>query len=179
MVKFNRLLKLQLWIVCFKIWQGWLRHADQQPCQIWLRSYRRWRPLPHGGEISGRVPFIIIIIIVFSFLATRTAHTREPIFTHDSSKDVVWRREVTSKQVFFEILTFWGSFSPENPTNLAGIREIPAKMKRLNNPQAVDDRQNMSMKYEYKLGVTLSESVVEKFVRCPLVEDGGEVTIER
>ena len=64
--------------------------------------------------VKYRVPFIIIIIIVFvfSFLATRTAHTREPILTHDTH--VVWRKEVPSKQVFFEILTFWGQF-PRKP----------------------------------------------------------------
>ena len=128
MVKFNRLPKSQLWIVCFQIWQGWLCQADQQPCKILLRSYERWRP--HVVvEYQGRVPFIII----FSFIATRTAQTREPIPTHNSSKDVVWRKEVPSKQEFFEILTLWGSFSPENPTNLADSREIPAEMERSNN----------------------------------------------
>ena len=83
-------------------------------------------------KYQGLVPFIIIILFVFSFLATRTANTREPIFTHDSSKDVVWRKEVPFKQMFFEILTL-GVIFPENLTNLAGSREIPARMKRSNN----------------------------------------------
>ena len=40
-------------------------------------------------KYRGRMPFIINIFFVFSFLALRTAHTREPISTHNSSKDVV------------------------------------------------------------------------------------------
>ena len=40
---------------------------------------------PHrSGEISGSRTFNF-----FSFLATRTAHTREQISTHDSTKDAV------------------------------------------------------------------------------------------
>ena len=38
--------------------------------------------------------------------ATHTAHTREPISTHDSSKDAVWRKEVPSKQVLFRKFDF-------------------------------------------------------------------------
>ena len=84
------------------------------PAKIWSGSYQRWRP--HVAvKYRGRVPFIII----FSFLATRTAHTRVPIFTHDSSKDAVWRKGVP----FFGILTFWRSFSPRTP------QILPAKGK--------------------------------------------------
>ena len=124
---------------------------------------------PHGGEISGSRAFHYYFFCFFSFLATRTAHTREPIFTHISSKDAVWRKERPSKQVFFEILTL-GVIVPENLTNFAGSREIPAKKKRSNNSWAVEDKQNMSMEHGYKLGVTLSESVNRNFVRRPLVE---------
>ena len=78
-------------------------------------------------KYRGRVHFIFFI-----FLATRTAHTREPISMYDSSKDAVRRKEVSSKQVFFGILTL-GAISSENPTNFAHSREIPAKMKKSNN----------------------------------------------
>ena len=42
---------------------------------------------PRGGEISGSRAFNYFF--VFSFLATRTAQTREPISTHDGSKDAI------------------------------------------------------------------------------------------
>ena len=54
---------------------------------------------------------------------------------------------------------------------MVGSREIPAKMKKANDSLAVEDRQNMSMEHDYKLGVTLSESVIENFVRRPLAEE--------
>jgi len=41
---------------------------------------------PRGGEIYGSRAFFIIIF-VFIFLDTQTAYTREPILTHNSSKD--------------------------------------------------------------------------------------------
>ena len=70
---------------------------------------------PRSGEISGSRAFCYYnLFCVFSFLATHTAHTREQISTHDSSKDAVWRKEVPSKQVFLEVLTFWGHF-PRKP----------------------------------------------------------------
>ena len=64
-----------------------------------------------------------------------------------------------------------GVVFPENPKNFAGSREIPAKMKRLDNSEVVEDRQIMSIKPEYKLGVTLSESVVKNFVQRTLAEE--------
>ena len=72
-------------------------------------------------------------------------------------------------QVFFGISTFWGSFSPENPIHFAGSKEIPAKMKKSNNSEAVEDRRNMSMEHEYKLGVTLPDSIIENHAQRPLV----------
>ena len=68
---------------------------------------------PRSGEISGSRAFYYFFVL--SFLATRTAHTREPISTHDSSKDAIWRKKVPSEQVLFEMLTLWGSFSPKTP----------------------------------------------------------------
>ena len=62
----------------------------------------------------GRVPFIIIL---FSFLATQTAHTREPIPTHDSSKNAFQRKEVLSERYasVFRNVDFCGSFSMNIP----------------------------------------------------------------
>jgi len=59
-------------------------------------------------KYTGRVAFFIIIIFVFIFLDTHTAYTREPILTHNSSKDADWLTEVPFKEVFFNIFTFWG-----------------------------------------------------------------------
>ena len=84
MVNFNHSPKSQLWVVWFQIWQGWLCSVDQQPCQVWFGSYQRWRPHVMV-KYTGRVPFIIILLVC-SFLATRTAQTREPIFTHAGVK---------------------------------------------------------------------------------------------
>jgi len=44
-------------------------------------------------------------------------------------------------------------------------------MKRSNNFLAVEVRQKMSMEHDYKLGVNLSESVIENSVWRPLVEE--------
>ena len=65
---------------------------------------------PRSGEISGSRAFIIILIFVFSFLATRTAHTREPISTHDSSKDVAWREKVPLSKCFSKFWLFGRHF---------------------------------------------------------------------
>jgi len=147
MVNFNHSPKSQLWIIWFHILHGWLRPADQHPYQDWLGSCQRGRP--HVVmKYAGRMPFFFFL----SFLATRTGQTREPISTHDSSKDAVWRKEVLSKQVFFEILTL-GVIFPENPTIFAGNRVISAKMKKSNNI-SVENRQNISIEQDYKLWVT-------------------------
>ena len=52
----------------------------------------------------------------FSFLAMHTAHTRESISTHNTSKNAVQRKEVSVLRNF----DFLGAIIPENPTNLAG-----------------------------------------------------------
>lgn len=43
---------------------------------------------PRDGEIKGLCALHYLVVL---FLATRTAHTREPIFTHMGFKDAVWR----------------------------------------------------------------------------------------
>jgi len=66
-------------------------------------------------KYTGRVPILIIIIFVFIFFDTQKAYTHEPILTHNSSKDAEGLKEVPFQQVFFDIFTFWGSFSPKPP----------------------------------------------------------------
>jgi len=65
-------------------------------------------------KYAGRVPFIFFYFFLI-FLDTSTAYTREPILTHNSSKDADLLKEVPFKQVFFDIFTFWGSFSLKTP----------------------------------------------------------------
>ena len=100
----------------------------------------------------------------------RTAYTREPIPTHSSLKDADWLKKVPSRQVVFDIFTFWELLFFQKPQNFAGSREIPAKMKKSNNSLAVEDRQIMSIEHNYKLGVTPSESITENYVRRPEAE---------
>ena len=70
-------------------------------------------------------------------------------------------------RVFFRMLTVLEPFH-SNLTNVAGSREILAKMKIPDLFKTVEGRQQWSMEHEHKLGVTLSESVIEKYVRRPL-----------
>ena len=53
--------------------------------------------------------------------------------------------------------------------------EIPAKAKRSNNSYAVEDKRNVSITHEHKLGVTLSESVIGNYVWRPQRIYGYEV----
>jgi len=73
--------------------------------------------------------FFIFIIFVFIFLDTLRAYTREPILTHNSSKDADWLKEVPFKQVFFDIFTFWGPFFPKNPNISLPVGKSHAKRK--------------------------------------------------
>ena len=72
---------------------------------------------------------------------------------------------------------FLGVIFPENPQNFAGSREIPAKMEKSSNSLAVEDKQNMSMEHVYKIGVTLSESVIGNYVRRPLSEKSRQLPL--
>ena len=71
--------------------------------------------------------FLPYWLTAFFFLRTCTDQTDRDNLTHIDSKDAVGREEVPSQQVFFSILTFWGSFCPKTPQNFAPSREIPAK----------------------------------------------------
>jgi len=44
-----------------------------------------------GATYTGTVTFLFFF--VFIFFNTATAHTREPIFAHNSSKDAAWCKE--------------------------------------------------------------------------------------
>jgi len=52
--------------------------------------------------------FICFIFFVFTLFNKPTAHTREPIFTHNSSKDAVWCKEDPFRDEKCVILKFGG-----------------------------------------------------------------------
>jgi len=102
----------------------WLRHAFQQHCQVWWRSFQRWRP--HVVvKYTGRAPFLLFYCFYIPW--TRLAYTHKPILKHNSSNDADWLEEVLFKQVFFDIFTFWGSFSPKTPNSSLPIGKSHAK----------------------------------------------------
>jgi len=80
-----------------------------------LPSLVEIRPLgvaPHIREIytscdfSSFLPSFLLYCLFF--LRTCTGQTDRDNFTHNGSKDAVWRKKVPSQQVFFSHLTFWG-----------------------------------------------------------------------
>jgi len=46
-----------------------------------------------GKDATGRQHIRVLSLFVLLFFNRATAHTREPIFAHDSSKDAVWCKE--------------------------------------------------------------------------------------
>ena len=69
---------------------------------------------------------------------------------------------------FFSNFWLFGVIILKNPTNFGGSRDVPAKIKKLNNSNTVEYGQNISMEHEYKLGVILSDFIIENYVRRPL-----------
>ena len=117
-------------------------------------------------KYTGPVTFIIII---FFFSGSRPVETREPILTHDSSKDAVWRKEVPFgvRNTTFRNM---GVFCPQNTPKMAWNRDFPAKTKTSNNFETLEDRQKMSMYHDYETGSSLSESVFKNLAGRPLAE---------
>ena len=73
------------------------------------------------------------------------------------------------KQVFFGILTSWGHF-PRKPHKFRRQYGNPSQNEKVENSLALEDRQNMAIMHDYELGVTLSESIIENYVRRPLAD---------
>jgi len=67
----------------------------------------------------------------FLFLRTCTVQTDRDNFTHNGSKDAVWRKEVSSREVFFSHLPFWGSFCPKAPTILPPPLGNPSQIQKV------------------------------------------------
>ena len=78
-------------------WQVWLRPPPLSTCQIWLESVH-WGPFYKYLKYNDFVTFCTFPFLpfpfLFLFLSSPTAKMAEPILTHDSSYDVVSRKEV-------------------------------------------------------------------------------------
>jgi len=103
------------------------------------------------------------------FFNRATAHTREPILAHNSSKDAVWCKEDSFGDKKCVIRKF-GFFLPKNTPTIGRHRQLPAKYKMSNNSETVRDTRNMSIKYVYETGLTLLDSVNKTCVKRTLAE---------
>jgi len=76
--------------------------------QIGLESDERSR-CHVGATYTGPVTVIFSFLFsVFLFFNRATAHTREPIFAHNSSKDAIWYKEDPFRDEKCVILKFGG-----------------------------------------------------------------------
>jgi len=66
----------------------------------------RWEvKIPSGGNTYGSCGFSVVVLLFFN---RATAHTREPIFEHNSSKDAVWCKEDSFGDEKCAVVKFWG-----------------------------------------------------------------------
>jgi len=113
---------------CAKTWnfnsspksQLYLNRFDQS-CQIWFGSNEQSR-LHVGATYMAPVIFLICLF------NGATAHTCEPIFAHNDSKDAVWCKK---DPVGMRNVKFWTMrvFNPKNTPKIGQNGQLPAKMK--------------------------------------------------
>ena len=116
-----------------------------------LLSLVEIRPLgvaPRIREIYTSCDFSSFLPYCLFFLRTCIGQTDRDNFTHDGLKDAVWLKEVLSQQVFFYILTFWGSFSPKTPKISPPVgKSQPNKKSRITSkPFKIDKKCQLNMK---------------------------------
>ena len=92
---------------------------------------------PGGGDIYGSCDFLFFLFFCFS--GSRPVETRGPILANSSLKYAVWCKEVPFG-VYNCNFTFLGAFYPKNTPKLPQNGDFPAKLKKSNNFQTVDDR---------------------------------------
>jgi len=110
-----------------------------------------------------------VTFLFFLFFNRATAHTREPIFTHNSSKDAVWCKEDPFGDEKSVVVKFGGCFTPKTPLKWSGMA-ITNQNKMSNNFETVRDMRNMTMYHDYEAGVALSDFVNETCVKYPLAK---------
>jgi len=113
--------------------------------------------------------FLFLFVFVFIFFNRATAHTREPIFAHNSSKDAVWCKEDPFGVDKCVILKFWCVLPPKHSKNDPKLA-ITSQIKMSNNFKTVRDTRNMSMNHDCETGVALSDSVNKTCVKRPQAE---------
>jgi len=106
-----------IWYLAWAITLG-----GYQPGQSWFGSDERSRRHV-GPAYTGTVTFLNCIFIFFN---RATAHTREPILAHNSSKDAIWCKEDPFRM---RNVKFWnlGVFNPKTPIKLVGIGNYQPK----------------------------------------------------
>ena len=72
---------------------------------------------PRGGEIYRSCDFYYYFYFYFFFSGSRPVETREPILTHNSSKDAVWRKEVPFGGEKNNFWKFGGVLPEKHPKN--------------------------------------------------------------
>ena len=127
---------------------------------------------PRCGELSGSRAFYYYFF-VFSFLATHTAHTHEPIPMRDNSKDAVWRKKVPSKQVFFKILTLWGLFSPKAPQIWPAVGKSQPKWKG----RITLKRLKIGKKCQWSMNINLGHPFRIRQRKLRTAPPSGEITM--
>ena len=97
----------------------------------------------------GVASILFLLIFLFFFFPSDTYSPNPRTDFHARSIAQKTRFDVRKCPLIECFSEFWlfGVIFPENPTNFAGSREIPAKMKKSNNSLAVEDRQNMSIEH--------------------------------
>jgi len=126
MINFEHSPKSQLWIIWFIFCTGDYVPRINNPTKFgWDRisgSISTWR----WNMLAACLLFIFCFV---NPIAKRTAQNREPISTHDSSKDAVWRKEVPSVSKCFSNFDFWGSFFPKTLQIWPAVRKYQPKWK--------------------------------------------------
>jgi len=98
---------------------AWVITLGRSPTLTKLVRVRWAVKKPRGVNIYGYCDFVFCF--VFIFFNKATAHTREPIFAHNSSKDAVWCEENPFGDKKCVFLKFGGCFTLKTPLKLVEI----------------------------------------------------------
>jgi len=100
-----------------------VREDTALPNLVWIRLVVE---TPREGNKYGSCHFYFCFY--FLFFNRATAHTREPIFAHNNSKDVVWCKEDPFGNEKCVVVKF-GGVSPKNTPKLGRNGQLVAKIK--------------------------------------------------
>jgi len=86
----------------------WAKFGWYPPARVTAHTYVKYTLL------VTFLPSWLPAFLLF-FLRTCTGQTDKDNFTHNGSKDAVWRKKMPSQQVFSLIWRFWDKFAPKRP----------------------------------------------------------------